>query len=338
MIVSASLISASFRTCGLLPIGATRRVVLAAALLLAIPACTGQNTHTGGERRLPTPRMGAAVISLTGRIYVIGGVTGSGYVSSVSACDPVTWLCSERAQLPTGTAGASAVEMGGLLYVTGGRDSQGVLDRLIVYRPSADEWAPKRSMPSPRWNHMSAALGGRVYVFGGVVGTGSARRVLADVLAYAPDRDQWEHVGTMPEAVQSAAVAMIDGKVYLIGGRTETYATVTTNSAASTAVHEFDPETESWRARRPMPTPRTGAAAAVRDGKILVVGGARADQAVGVVEIYDPATDSWTTGTPLQTSRTGHGAVSVEGRIYIIAGASVSDPLRLVGEIEELPR
>jgi N-acetylneuraminic acid mutarotase len=185
---------------------------------------------------------------------------------------------------------------------------------------------------------MSAAVGQKLYVFGGVVGTGTARRVLGDVTAYDPARDEWQHLGVMPAPVQSAAVAVVNGKVYLIGGRTETYATVTTASAASTAVEEFDPETGSWRTRRSMPTARTGAAAAVRDGKIFVVGGARTDQAVGTVEIYDPAADTWASGTALATSRTGHGAVSIEGRMYIIGGASTFEPLTLVGEIEELPR
>lgn len=318
--------------------GTLRGVASSALALVTLSACLGQPTDAGGQPRLSTPRMAAAVSSLGRSIYVIGGVTSGGYVSTVQSCDPSVGSCREKARLPTGTAGASAAEIGGLLYVTGGRDNQSVLNRLIAYDPSADAWAPKRSMPTARWNHVSAAVGDRIYVFGGVVGTGTARRVLADVTVYEPARDEWKQLGVMPEVVQSAAAAVVHGKVYLIGGRTETYATVTTASAASTAVQEFDPQTGTWRTRRAMPTPRTGAAAAVRDGKIYLVGGARSDQALGTVEIYDPVADTWTTAAALRTPRTGHGAVAIEGRVYIVAGASTFEPLRLVGEIEELPR
>jgi N-acetylneuraminic acid mutarotase len=314
-----------------------RRGVLAVACLIAISGCAGQGTNAGGGLRLATPRMSAAVGSVGTRIYVIGGVTGNGYVSNVDECDPSTGSCSQKAPLPDRAGGASAAEVGGMLYVTGGRDGQRVFDRLLVYTPSADGWTSKRPMPTARWNHMSAAIGDRVYVFGGVVGTGAARRVHGDMAVYYSERDEWEHLGAMPEPVQSAAVAVVNGKIYLIGGRTETYATVTASSAASTAVQEFDPETKGWRPRQPMPTARTGAAAAVRDGKVFVVGGASAGQAVAIVEIYDPATDTWTTGTRLRTARTGHGVASVQGRLFVIAGASRSES-DLVREIEELPR
>lgn len=308
-----------------------------AVFLFVNLACARQQTDTGGQSRLPTPRMAAAVSSLGQSIYVIGGVAASGYISNVTECNLSSGSCRERTPLPTGTAGAAAAEMDGSLYVTGGRDNQAVLNRVVAYTPSVDAWVPKRALPTARWNHMSVAVGEKVYVFGGVMGTGTARRVLGDVLAYQPERDEWKHVGALPEPVQSAAVAVVNGKVYLIGGRTETYATVTTTSAASTTVHEFDPETGGWRSRQPMPTPRTGAAAAVRDGKIFVVGGASAGQAVAAVEIYDPATNTWTTGTRLRTARTGHGLASIEGRLYVIAGASRSES-DLVSEIEELPR
>jgi len=326
-------------THGLLPRGLVRIHLsfVAAVLLVSVSACVGQQTNTDGPLRLPTATMAAAVTSLGRTIYVIGGMTRTRFVSKVYECDPLNRSCSEKAALPTETLGASAAEIAGLLYVTGGRDNQGVIDRLIVYTPSTDSWVSKRSMATARWLHMSAVVRDRLYVFGGIKGTGRARRVLGDVAAYDPARDQWEHVGLMPEAVQAAAVAVVDDKVYLIGGRTETYET-TTGSSASAAVHEFDPETATWRNRRPMPTARTGAAAAVRDGKIFVVGGARADQAVRTVEVYDPATDTWETRTPLQTARTGHGAVAMEDRIYIIAGARMVDPLRLVRQVEELPR
>lgn len=299
-------------------------------VLLVFSAC-------GAQQGLPTPRIAAAVIPLAKSIYVIGGSTSNSAVADVHECDPSTGSCREKAPLPTSTGGACGVELDGVVFVTGGRDNQEVFNRLITYTPSTNTWTTKKAMSTARWNHMCAAVAGKVYVFGGVAGTGNARRVLGDVLVYQPERDEWTEAGAMPQSVQAAATAVVNGKVLLIGGRTATQPTATGPSAAA-GVYEFDPATGTWRTRQPMPTSRTGVAAAVLDGKVFVVGGGRGDQAVTAVEVYDPATDSWVAGKPLKTGRTGHGAVSIDNQIYVIGGASRSSPMTFVGEIERLTR
>ena len=72
--------------------------------------------------------------------------------------------------------------------------------------------------------------------------------------------------------------------------------------------------------RTPMPTPRSGIAAAVLGGKILIFGGEATDGTFDAAEVYDPQADSWTSATPLPTARHGLGAAAVEGRVYVIAG------------------
>ncbi len=69
-----------------------------------------------------------------------------------------------------------------------------------------------------------------------------------------------------------------------------------------------------------MPTPRSGIAAAVLNGKILVFGGEATDGTFDEAEAYDPQTDSWSSLAPLPTARHGLGAVVVGGRAYVIAG------------------
>jgi hypothetical protein len=81
-----------------------------------------------------------------------------------------------------------------------------------------------------------------------------------------------------------------------------------------------------WVTRAPMPSPRSGFATAVLNGKIYVIGG-RDETApttpkpvVDVVEIYDPVTNTWSTGTPLNQARTNQMAIGVNGKIYAIGG------------------
>lgn len=91
------------------------------------------------------------------------------------------------------------------------------------------------------------------------------------------------------------------------------------------SVEMYDPETDSWSDRAPLPTPRQAMGAALgADGRIYVVGGARSysnPTPMGVVEIYDPVADSWSEGPPLSHPRRGHQVVATpEGRIYAIGG------------------
>ncbi len=53
-----------------------------------------------------------------------------------------------------------------------------------------------------------------------------------------------------------------------------------------------------WRTRAQMPTPRSGLAVVVHDGKVYAIGGVDNEGATGEVEVYDPETDAWTIGVP----------------------------------------
>ena len=64
---------------------------------------------------------------------------------------------------------------------------------------------------------------------------------------------------------------VIDGKLYVTGGRAGHEAADGSN-VASTEV--YDPATDAWSALPDLPTPRSGGASAVLDGKLFVTGAA----------------------------------------------------------------
>ncbi len=111
------------------------------------------------------------------------------------------------------------------------------------------------------------------------------------------------------------AAAALGGRIYAIGGR------IGGSFARNVAVNEaYDPATDSWRARAPMPTPRSGIAAAVLADEILVFGGESTSGTFEEAEGYDPAADRWTEYPPMPTARHGLGAAAVAGRVYVISG------------------
>lgn len=84
----------------------------------------------------------------------------------------------------------------------------------------------------------------------------------------------------------------------------------------------YDPDTDTWTSRTPMPTPRGGAHAVEVGGKICVIGGYTSSAQptgnigmdMGSTEEYDPTTDSWTIKQPMPTLRNHHAIGTIGGK------------------------
>jgi N-acetylneuraminic acid mutarotase len=86
----------------------------------------------------------------------------------------------------------------------------------------------------------------------------------------------------------------------------------------------YDPATDRWSALAPLPTARSGLAAAVFGNRIYVFGGegnpATSSGVFEQNEMYDIAAGTWRTDAPMPTPRHGIGAAVVDQRIYIPGG------------------
>lgn len=59
----------------------------------------------------------------------------------------------------------------------------------------------------------------------------------------------------------------------------------------------------------------------LRDGKVLVTGGAAGDLYWSSSEIFDPATGRWTTTGPMAARRAGHSASALpDGTVFVVGG------------------
>jgi len=119
--------------------------------------------------------------------------------------------------------------------------------------------------------------------------------------------DTWTRKADMPTARWGLATAVVDWKIYAIGGM------------ISTTVEEYDPVTDTWERKNPMQVGRNRQTASVVNGKIYVIGGWNGE-ALQTVEEYSPETDTWVRKTDMPTARYGHGESVVNGKIYVIGG------------------
>jgi hypothetical protein len=114
----------------------------------------------------------------------------------------------------------------------------------------------------------------------------------------------------MPARDRFALVAA-NGKLYAIGGLVSPNRSVPQGYQTLARVDEYDPATNRWTQRAPMPTQRSSLSAiAMPNGHIYAMGGCcdhgRGDPATvhnADVEEYDPAADRWTKRASMPTGR-----------------------------------
>jgi len=126
--------------------------------------------------------------------------------------------------------------------------------------------------------------------------------------------DSWSSKTDMPTARRSIDAAVLDGKIYIIGGNPE-------KTGGLKTVEMYDPVTDTWTAKSPMSVARGGMGISVVNGKIYAIGGmTNPSGSFNTVEEYDPATDTWTTKAPMPTRRFGLSTSTFNGKIYAIGG------------------
>jgi len=270
-----------------------------------------------------------------------------------------------RHDVPTGASHSD-----GRIYWFGGRGA-------IYFDPQANEWHQKPGPvwvqgenrfegPNPfyaRWNGtVASGPQGRLFLLGGIGGPilesdAPNRRLLRHAEAYDPETNAWSEIAPMQRARQLFAACFgPDGKLYVFGGYGHE-GSITQRPRESDAsfarrgdqmraltpaldsVEVWDPATDSWSWREPMPQGvQTAGAALGADGRIYVIGGSLKfgnPKPVDRVQVYDPRADSWSEGPSLNVPRHGHAVVGTpEGRIYAIGGTNsraVFHPRQIVG-------
>ncbi len=203
------------------------------------------------------------------------------------------------------------------------------------YDPATDKWAKKKPMPLASHHVSFTEHKGKIYAFGGFVlpQSGPPAWVPIDnAWEYDPANDSWRALAPVPTKRGSPVAVTAGDKMYVIGGASTLPGAAAVHPArphySVSAVEEYDPAANRWRARAPIPTPRNHAVAGVVNGRIYVIGGrvggafvSSGSSNVGVVEEYDPAADAW--GSPkarMPSARSAMAAAVYQEKIYVSGG------------------
>jgi len=93
---------------------------------------------------------------------------------------------------------------------------------------------------------------------------------------YDPATDNWKALAPLPTKARSPVAVTVGDKMYVIGGATTLPGSTVVHPArphySVGAVEEYDPATNTWRARAPIPTPAITPRPAC-ERKVYVIGG-----------------------------------------------------------------
>jgi N-acetylneuraminic acid mutarotase len=220
-----------------------------------------------------------------------------------------------------GISAATALD-NGIVYALAGDGNGSVSGSDSFYKYVADdnEWVQLSSLPEERAGATIASVNGSIYVFGGFSGYGVSGSSVGTIFKYTVADDSWETLSASISSRYILSSAVVEGKVYLIGGYSGW-------SNPSDYVQVFDPISETVESRSSViDGGGSSMASAVYEGKIYLIGGDNANNHLPSlprktrVDVYDPLSDVWSSVGTLPSDIRFGSAVTMDDSIYVTDG------------------
>ena len=129
------------------------------------------------------------------------------------------------------------------------------------------------------------------------------------------DSGCWSTKKSMPQSVLDAGGAALNGRMYVVAGKT--------SGGHQTTMYIYDPTNDTWSLGPAVPGPPVENPAVVPyNGKLYVFGGSTApfSGAVTNASVFDPSAGSWAALPPMAVARGGAAAQVLGGKIYVAGG------------------
>lgn len=262
---------------------------------------------------MPSFRLLPLWLSLVSSLYVVESL------AATSANTPWEIVTTSDDSTATARHEAAAVVVDGLYYLLGGRSDRPV----EVYDPVTDRWRVIGDAPRELHHFQPVAIGSKIYAIGAFTCCYPNETSVSTIYVFDTVTEQWSTAGSMPSGRVrgSAAAAVYDGKIYILGGNTQGHA-----GGAVNWFDRYDPVSKDWDVLESAPHARDHFSAVVVNGKLVAAAGRTTEQpnpfknAVKATDVYDFATRSWSEGRDIPTARAGALAAAAGDEVLVAGG------------------
>jgi len=281
----------------------------------------------------PVARFEAFGVVIHDELWVMGGFlsTKLDVTKRVDIYDPRTNRWRVGPELPGAETHAGVVNVGEDDFVLVGGFAGNVLNRITTagvwrWNGATTAWSSGPDLPTPRAAVAAAIIGTRIHAAGGLAANGnldSGEHLLWDLEGMSA----WQGAAPLPNPRNHGGGAASGGSFYAVSGR-HGWDEV---SGDDPAVEAYDPASDTWTARAPIPLERSEIGAStftLPDGRLLVVGGSIPGKKPSPdVLVYEPRANLWSALSALPVERKGAVAARIGSSVIVTTGSPTStDP------------
>ncbi|GAA6222721.1 kelch-like protein 33 [Lates japonicus] len=237
------------------------------------------------------PKFRHGVAAMNGRLYVFGGCyfyTKDDMMKSVYSYDPVQDSWKRLADMQEFRSNFSVVAHEGCFYTIGGdKELNTNVDSVEKYNPNTDSWSFVQPLDQALSGYAVSVVDGGIFISGGF----NCKYVcLVSMFLYHPERGT-TYLADMAHDRAQHCMDALRSHLYVTGGVCNLRKFYTDQQACEV----YNPVTDSWTAFASLPVPHVGAASAVLEEKIYILGGYCQDDysESGLVHRFDPSTQRW---------------------------------------------
>jgi PKD repeat protein len=229
------------------------------------------------------------------KLYVMAGfLPGLQITGATEIYDANTGIWSTGAPMPTPVTHMGITVVGTDIWIVSGfvGNHPGTATNLVqIYNTVSNTWSSGPNLPAPRGSGAVTFNNGKIHYFGGLL----PDRVTDVGEHYVLDVNNqglgWISAAALPNPRNHLSAASVNGLVYAIGGQFGHDSGVQDQNFLDV----YDPATDTWTRLANLPSARSHfePGTIVHNGKIIIVGGRRANFFFDDITEYNPITNQW---------------------------------------------
>ncbi len=277
---------------------------------------------------LPSPfaRVEAPCTVVDSKLYLFGGFTDDlGASNQLDVYDPANNSWTRKQEMPARLTHLNAAKDGGTIWLAGGfkgKHPGPVTNEVWKYDIALDSWKAGPPLPEARAGGGLELLDRRLHYFGGFKADRDTNG--SDHWSLALDGgSSWQRESDLPEPRGHVTAAVLDGRIYALGG---THGHDKTQIDLD-ACHRFAPAGKRWTKIASLPDGRSHfeSSTMIHRGRILIIGGRcnHSKPPRGVMDDmleYNPTADAWRVVARIPQHLLAPSAAIIGSQIVVVAG------------------